>query len=174
MAEDIDFEVEFNDCFEELIKEKGEINKKITDLLEKFSKKEGISPIIKYKIENNKLNMITRNIKNKMNIFANTRDNKLFESEEKDRDNLIKYIVQEGQGKEYLLDIFLLSDRAKKLDEIIYKLKKEEYSIFVEKMKLYQTKEKIPKKYYEKVFHSLFGNTIFEITSKYNLNLSRE
>ena len=156
LAEDINFDIGFNECFKELIKEKGEINKKITDLQEKFSKKEGISPIIKYKIENKKLNMITKNIKNKMNIYANTRDNKLFESEEKNRDNIMEYIFQEGQEKEYIQDIFLLSDRAKKLDEIIYKLKKEEYSIFVEKMKLYETKEKIPKKYYEKVFNSLF------------------
>ena len=137
LAEDINFDIGFNECFKELIKEKGEINKKITDLQEKFSKREGISPMIKYKIENKKLNMITNKIKNKMNIYANTRDNKLFESEEKNRDNLIKYIFQEGQEKEYLQDIFLLSERAKKLDEIIYKLKKEEYSIFVEKMKLY-------------------------------------
>ena len=50
LAEDINFEIDFKDCFEELIKEKGEINKKITSLQEKFSKKEGISPVIKIKI----------------------------------------------------------------------------------------------------------------------------
>jgi len=172
LVEDINFDIDFSECFEELIKEKGEINQKITELQEKFSKNEGISPAIKYKIENKKLNMITQKIKNKLNIYANTRDNKLFESEEKNRDNIIKYIFKEGKEKEYLQDLFLLNDRAKRLDEIIYNLKKEEYLIFVEKMKLYEAKEKFSKKYYGKVFNALFGNTIFEITSKCNLNLS--
>ena len=168
LAEDIDFEVEFNDCFEELIKEKGEINKKITDLLEKFSKKEGISPLIKYKIEDKKLNDITLKIKKKINNYANTRDNKLFENKEKNRDNLIKCIFGEGKEKDYFEDIFLMSDRAKKLDEIIYKLKKEEYLIFLEKMKLYETKESISKLYYVKIFSALFGSSNFEIISKFN------
>ena len=170
LAEDINFEIDFNDCFEELIKEKGEINKKITDLQEKFSKKEGISPIIKYKIENKKLNIIANKIKNKMNIYANTKDNKLFERNIKNRDNLMKYVFGEGEEKDYCKDIFLLSDRAKKLDEIIHKLKNEEYLIFLEKMKLYESKKEKLSKYYGKIYNALFGNSHFEIKSKCNLN----
>ena len=166
LAEDINFEVDFNDCFKELIEEKGEINKKITDLQEKFTKREGISPIIKYKIENKKLNMITQKIKNKMNIYANTKDNKLFENEHKNRDNLMRYLIGEEKEKEYFKDIFVLRERTKRLDEIITKLKKEEYLIFEEKMKLYETKEKYIKRFYDKIFNALFGNTSFEISSK--------
>ena len=170
LAEDIDFEINFNDCFEELIKEKGEINKKITDLQEKFSKNEGISLNIKYKIENKRLNVITNKIKNKMNIYANTRDNKLFENKVKNRDNLMKYVFGEGEEKEYFKDIYLLSDRAKNLDEIIHKLKNDEYLIFLEKMKLYEIKREKMSKYYSKIYNALFGNTNFEIKSKCNLD----
>lgn len=170
LAEDIDFEVDFNDCFGELIKEKGEINKKITDLQEKFSKKEGISLNIKYKIENEKLNLITNKIKNKINIYANTRDNKLFENKLNNRDKLMIYLFGEGEEKEIFKDIYLLSDRAKNLDDTMHKLKNDEYLIFLEKMKLYEIKREKMSKYYTKIYNALFGNTYFEIKSKCNLN----
>ena len=110
--------------------------------------------------------MITQKIKNKMNIYANTKDNKLFENEHKNRDNLMRYLIGEEKEKEYFKDIFVLRERTKRLDEIITKLKKEEYLIFEEKMKLYETKEKYIKRFYDKIFNALFGNTSFEISSK--------
>ena len=169
LVEDINFEINFKDCFKEMIEEKGEINKKITELQENFSKKEGISPIIEYKIENKKLNLIAQKIKNKMNIYANTKDNKMFEKEQKSRDYLIRYIFGESIEKEnkYFKNIFALKERIKKLDNIIIKLKKDEYVIFQEKIKLYEAKEKIPKKTYNLLFKALFGTTIFEIYTKY-------
>ena len=171
LAEDINFDIEFNDCFEELIKEKGIINKKIELLQEKFSRKEGISPVIKYKVENKKINLITEKIKNKMNIYASSKDNKLFETKVKNRETLIKCLFGEGREKDYSQDIYLLSERTKKLDELIYKLKNEEYTIFLEKMKLYEKKEKISKKCYGKIFNALFGNSHFEVISKNKLSL---
>ena len=175
LAEDINFDIDFRDCFDELLKEKGIINKKITLLQEKFSKKEGISPIIKYKVENKKINLITKKIKDKINIFASTKNNKLFENKEKNRDALIKCLFKEGKEKDYFQDIFLLSDRTKKLNILIYKLKNEEYSIFLEKMKLYETNENFSSKLYGKIFNALFGNSHFEVVSKNNnLSLSED
>ena len=148
LVEDINFDIDFKDCFKELIEEKGEINKKITKLQENFTKKEGISPIIKYRIENKKLNVITQKIKNKINIYANSKDNKMFDKEQKRRDYILRHIFGESQAKEnqYFKDIFILKERIKKLDDLINKLKKEEYVIFQEKIKLYESKEKLSKK----------------------------
>jgi hypothetical protein len=173
LAENINFEISFNDCFKELIEEKGSINKKLTDLQEKFTRKEGISPIIKYKIENKKINSITHKIKDKINIYAKTKDNKLFENKGKNKENLIQDLFDGEKEKKYMEDIILLNDRITKLDDLIFKLKNEEYLIFEEKMKLIDNKEKISKNLYEKQYKALFGNTIFEISSNYNLNLSR-
>jgi len=173
LVENINFEINFNDCFKELIEEKGSINKKLTDLQEKFSRKEGISPIIKYKIENKKINSITQKIKDKINIYANTKDNKLFENKGKDRENLMQDLFEGEKEKKYMEDIIVLNDRITKLDDLIFKLKNEEYIIFEEKMKLIDNKEKISKNLYEKQYKALFGNTIFEISSNYDSNLSR-
>ena len=75
--------------------------------------------------------------------------------------------------KKYMEDIIVLNDRITKLDDLIFKLKNEEYIIFEEKMKLIDNKEKISKNLYEKQYKALFGNTIFEISSNYDSNLSR-
>ena len=69
-------------------------------------------------------------------------------------------------------DIILLNDRITKLDDLIFKLKNEEYLIFEEKMKLIDNKEKISKNLYEKQYKALFGNAIFEISSNYDSNFS--
>ena len=174
LVENINFEINFKDCFKELIEEKGSINKKLTDLQEKFSRKEGISPIIKYKIENKKINSITQKIKDKINIYANTKDNKLFENKgKKNREILIQDLFEEEKEKKYMVDIIVLNERITKLDDLILKLKNEEYLIFEEKMKLIDNKEKISKNLYENKYKALFGNTIFEISSNYDSNLSK-
>ena len=173
LVENINFEINFNDCFNEIIEEKGSINKKLTDLQEKFSRKEGISPIIKYKIENKKINSITQKIKDKINIYANTKDNKLFENKGKNKENLIQDLFEGEKEKKYMEDIILLNDRISKLDDLIFKLKNDEYLIFEEKMKLIDNKEKISKNLYEKQYKALFGNTIFEISSNYDTKLSK-
>jgi hypothetical protein len=106
-----------------------------------------------------------------MNIYASSKDNKLFETKVKNRETLIKCLFGEGREKDYSQDIYLLSERTKKLDELIYKLKNEEYTIFLEKMKLYEKKEKFSKKCYGKIFNALFGNSHFEVISKNKLSL---
>ena len=78
----------------------------------------------------------------------------------------MKYLFGKGKEKDYFQDIFLLSDRIKKLDEVIYKLKNEEYLIFMEKMKLYENKERNALKYYDQIYNALFGTSNFEIISK--------
>jgi hypothetical protein len=72
----------------------------------------------------------------------------MFDKEQKSRDYILRHIFGESQAKEnqYFKDIFTLKERIKKLDDLINKLKKEEYVIFQEKIKLYESKEKLSKK----------------------------
>ena len=171
LAHDINFDIDFNDCVQELIEEKGILDKRLTDLQENYCRKIGISPIIRFRIENKKINAITQRIKNKINIYAFNQDNKLLENGKKNEDNLIQNLVGEGKEKDYIEDFMLLNDRTKKIDELISKLKIEEYLIFEDKMKLVENKEK-SKKYCDAIFKALFGNTVFEVNSIYKMNYS--
>ena len=159
LAGDINFEIDFKSCFNQFLKEKGIKNPKIIELQKKFKIKEGFSTFIKHNTEENKLNIITRRIRNKMNIYANTNDSKLFQEIQKhDVDNIdIK--------TEYIKDFATISDRIEKLDDLIEKLKKDEYLIFKEKIKFMKEKER--KNNYDKIYNALFGNVIFDIESKY-------
>ena len=165
LAGDINFEIDFNSCFNEFLKEKGIKNPKIIELQKKFKIKEGFNAFIKYKTEDNKLHLITRRIRNKMNIYAKTNDSKLFEDIKKHE---IKFIDLET---EYFKDFAQISERIEKLDEMIERLKREEYLIFKEKMKLIRESDR--QKNYETIFNALFGNIIFDVESKYKTVFSK-
>ena len=165
LAGDINFEIDFNSCFNEFLKEKGIKNPKIIELQKKFKIKEGFNAFIKYKTEDNKLHLITRRIRNKMNIYAKTNDSKLFEDIKKHE---IKFIDLET---EYFKDFAQISERIEKLDEMIERLKREEYLIFKEKMKLVRESDR--QKNYETIFNALFGNIIFDVESKYKTVFSK-
>ena len=165
LAGDINFEIDFNSCFNEFLKEKGIKNPKIIELQKKFKIKEGFNAFIKYKTEDNKLHLITRRIRNKMNIYAKTNDSKLFEDIKKHE---IKFIDLEI---EYFKDFAQISERIEKLDEMIERLKREEYLIFKEKMKLVRESDR--QKNYETIFNALFGNIIFDVESKYKTVFSK-
>ena len=157
LAGDINFEIDFDSCFNEFIKEKGIKNQKIIELQKKFKKKEGFNSIIKRKTEDNILNIITKRIRNRMNLFAVTNDNKILEEIKK---HDIKSINQET---EFFKDCAQINRRILKLDEVIEKLKNEEYLIFKEKIKLFDEKDK--EKKYEIIYKALFGDIIFDFES---------
>ena len=159
LAGDINFEIDFNSCFNQFLKERKINNPKLIELQKKFRIKEGFNVFIKHKTEDNKLNIITRRIRNKMNIYAKTNDSKLFQGIQK---NDVKFVDIET---EYFKDFGMVSSRIEKLDELIEKLKKDEYLIFKEKIKFLKEKDRI--KNYEKIYNALFGNAIFDIESRY-------
>lgn len=166
LVDDINFDIDFESCFNEFLKEKGIVNKKILHLLRNHSRKTGFSTLIKYKTEDNKLNDITSRIRKKMNIYAQTYDNDIFKHIKKHE---VKIVDRETQ---YLKDYGLISERIEKLDELIERLKKEEYLIFKEKIKLFSENER--KKSFDIIYNALFGKIIFDIESKYKMILSKE
>ena len=159
LVSDINFEIDFDSCFNEFIKQKGLQNPKIIELQKKFKIKEGFDAFIKYKTEDNKIKLITKRIRNRMNLYAKTNDSKLFEEIKKHE---LDFVDAET---EYFRDFAQISDRVEELDEIIEKLQKEEYLIFKEKNKLLREKDR--KKNFEVVYKALFGNVIFDMESKY-------
>ena len=166
LAGDINFEIDFESCFNEFLKDKGIKNPKIIELQKKFKLKEGFNSFIKYKTEANKLNIITKRIRNKMNLYSQTNDSKLFEKIKKHK---VKYIDVET---EFFKDFAEINDRIEKLDEMIERLKKEEYLIFKEKIKLIRESDR--QKKFEIIYNALFGEIIFDMESKYKTVFSRK
>ena len=166
LAGDINFEIDFESCFDEFLKDKGIKNPKIIELQKKFKLKEGFNSFIKYKTEANKLNIITKRIRNKMNLYSQTNDSKLFEKIKKHK---VKYIDVET---EFFKDFAEINDRIEKLDEMIERLKKEEYLIFKEKIKLIRESDR--QKKFEIIYNALFGEIIFDMESKYKTVFSRK
>ena len=158
LAGDINFDIDFNSCFNEFMKEKGIINSKILELQKTYQQSIGFSPLIIHKAEKTKLNTIISRIRNRMNIYAKTYDNNLFNHIKKHE---IKFVDKETQ---YLKDFTLISERIEKLDELIEKLKKDEYLIFKEKIKFSSDKE--IKQSFEIIYKALFGNVILDMESK--------
>ena len=159
LSYDINFEIDFNSCFNEFIKDKKVNNSKLIELQKKFKIKEGFNASIRNKIEDNKLKIITKRIKNKMKMYAETNDSRLLKEEKKNNEKNIDKEV------EYSNDIGFVSDRIENLSEIIDKLKREEYLIFKKKIKMMKDKERNKK--FLLIYNALFGNIIFDIESKY-------
>ena len=87
--------------------------------------------------------------------------------------NLINYLLVKDEKKEYYNDVIVLSERIKRLNDFIKKMRKEEFLIFEEKFK-YQNKNNQTKKFYDKVFNALFGNSSFEFSDFQKMNLNDE
>ena len=155
----INFEIDFDSCFNEFLKERKINNPKLIELQKKYKIKVGFNASIKHRIEENKLNMITKRIKDKIKMYAKTNDSKLLQEVQKNNDNII------NTETEYLSDCNKISNRIEKLSRIIEKLKKEEYLIFKEKIKLMKDEER--KKNFVLIYKALFGNIIFDTESKY-------
>lgn len=111
--------------------------------------------------QNSADNLIIKDIKGKINIFAHNQDPSIFEHE-KNKDFLnIKEIEKEQYN-----DVVFLREREKQLNSSIQKLRMKEYHKFKEKFRaIIPIKELIYKQYYHQVYNALFGKNTFDIPS---------
>jgi len=134
--------------------------KKSKDLLSKYSKIIN-NETKNFEIENNIVNLMLKNVKNKLGLYA--RDDSFNMNDKRDiKSNIFKFILSNDKQKEYFHDVFILIERIKKLNNLIKESKKEELLIFGEKFKFADLKEETTKTFYWQVFNALFGNTFFK------------
>jgi hypothetical protein len=86
---------------------------------------------------------------------------------------LINYLLAKDENKDYYKDVITLSERIKKLNEFIKKMRKEEFLIFEEKFK-YGIKNDRSKILYDRLFNALFGSSSFEFSDFQKMNLFEE
>ena len=156
---------EYDDCktFKSLKKLKNIVR------VESNNKHNFKNQVLKYYFENIFMQSIIKNIKKKVNWGLNYED-----SMQKNKNkNLINYLLVKDEKKEYYNDVIVLSERIKRLNDFIKKMRKEEFLIFEEKFK-YQNKNNQTKKFYDKVFNALFGSSSFEFSDFQKMNLNDE
>ena len=116
---------------------------------------------VKMEIENNIINLMLKNLKNQMGLYA--RDNSFDIKDKRDiKNNIFKFILSNDNQKEYFHDVFILIERIRKLNNLIKDLQNEELLIFGEKFKFVDLKDETTKTFYGQVFNALFGNTVFK------------
>ena len=167
---------DFDAYVEEINNDKEKINQKLADLRTELAKNIGVSPFMRYKIENKKVNLIVEDYIHKLKKYALNYDSSLLEGEDPERDLKLSFLFGDDKEKEkeYFNDVISLSKRTKKLENIIKCLRKDEYKIFQEKTKYNDFKEKITKTFYNKLYSALFGTYIFEISSDNDYSLLGE
>ena len=167
---------DFDAYVEEINNDKEKINQKLADLRTELAKNIGVSPFMRYKIENKKVNLIVEDYIHKLKKYALNYDSSLLEGEDPERDLKLSFLFGDDKEKEkeYFSDVISLSKRTKKLENIIKCLRKDEYKIFQEKTKYNDFKEKITKTFYNKLYSALFGTYIFEISSDNDYSLLGE
>ena len=116
---------------------------------------------IKIKQENDAINSMIKNIKNKLILYA--RDNSFDIIDKNDfKSNILNYFLSNDSQKEYFHDAFIFIERINELNKLIKELKKEEFLIFEQKFKFSHLKKEIISILYKQVFNALFGNLIFK------------
>ena len=115
--------------------------------------------VLRNYLENIFTQSIIKNLKKKITLDS-IYENLMTKEKSKNR-NLINYLLAKDDKKEYYNDVLVLSERIKRLNNFIKKMRKEEFLIFEEKFK-YQNKNNQTKKFYDKVFNALFGSSSFE------------
>jgi hypothetical protein len=114
---------------------------------------------------------IIKNLKKKISLDINY-ENSMDKEKNKSR-NLINYLLEKDKKKDYYNDVIILSERIRRLNDFIKKMRKEEFLIFEEKFK-YQIKINQTKQFYDKVFNALFGSSSFEFSDFQKMNLNDE
>ena len=117
-------------------------------------------------LENIFIKILIKNIKKKLSIDSNY-ENAISNEKSKNK-NLINYLLAKDENKDYYKDVITLSERIKKLNEFIKKMRKEEFLIFEEKFKYGDLKDE---KSYDKVFNALFGSSSLEFSGFPKSNL---
>ena len=135
-------------------------SKLIDELIKKFNEHYIMkNKLYSFRKQNNEDTLLVKNIKNKINIFAHNKDFNVL----KDKYNN-KLININPKEKEDYYSVLLLTQREKKLNLIIEKLRKKEYIKFKEKFSSIPIKDLIYKKYYLQVFNALFGKNNFDLS----------
>ena len=127
--------------------------------------------VLRNYLENIFTQSIIKNLKKKITLDSNY-ENLMTKEKSKNR-NLINYLLAKDDKKEYYNDVLVLSERIKRLNNFIKKMRKEEFLIFEEKFK-YQIKVNQTKTFYDKVFNALFGSSSFEYSDFQKMNLNDE
>ena len=122
-------------------------------------------------LENIFIKILIKNIKKKLSIDSNY-ENAISNEKSKNK-NLINYLLAKDENKDYYKDVITLSERIKKLNEFIKKMRKEEFLIFEEKFK-YGIKNDRSKILYDRLFNALFGSSSFEFSDFQKMNLFEE
>ena len=116
---------------------------------------------LKIKQENDAINSMIKNIKNKLILYA--RDNSFNMLDKNDfKSNILNYFLSNDSQKEYFHDAFIFIERINELNKLIKELKKREFLIFEQKFKFSHLKKEIKSILYKQVFNALFGNLIFK------------
>jgi len=166
------FNSDINDI-EELLKEYDDcksfksLNKLKSVIHLESNKNDFKNKVLQNYLENIFIKIVIKNIKKKLSIDANY-ENTISKEKSKNK-NLINYLLAKDENKDYYKDVIILSDRIKKLNEFIKKMRKEEFFIFEEKFK-YGMKNDRSKKFYDKVFNALFGSSTFEFSDFQKMN----
>ena len=119
-----------------------------------------------FKKQNSADNLILKDIKKKLNIFAHNQDSNIFKKE-----NNKEFSSINQKDKEQYYNILFLSEREKKLNLYIEKMRMKEYLKFKEKFKAIPIKDLLFKQYYNQVFNALFGKNNFDISSSKDIKI---
>ena len=119
-----------------------------------------------FKKQNSADNLILEDIKKKLNIFAHNKDSNIFKKE-----NNKEFSNINQKDKEQYYNILFLSEREKKLNLYIQKMRMKEYLKFKEKFKAIQIKDLLYKQYYNQVFNALFGKNNFDISPSKSIKI---
>ena len=151
-----------NDILDEDIYNNFYGSKVIDKLMELYNKQYIMkNKLYIYKKQNNLDNLVLKEIKKKINIFARNKDDKIF-NEENIKNNIKNVINVSIKGKEQYYNILVLREKEKKLNWYIRNLRKKQILIFQEKYRQVEIKDIVSKMNYQKMFNALFGKNDFD------------
>lgn len=151
-----------NDILDEDIYNNFYGSKVIDKLMELYNKQYIMkNKLYIYKKQNNLDNLVLKEIKKKINIFARNKDDKIF-NEENIKNNIKNVINVSIKGKEQYYNILVLREKEKKLNWYIRNLRKKQILIFQEKYRPVEIKDIVSKMNYQKMFNALFGKNDFD------------
>jgi len=142
---------------------------KNTTNLGNISKSDFKSKALQNIIENIQIRSVVENLKQQISKYSYG-EGKLIKKT-KGKNNIINYLLAQDKNKDYFQDVIILSERIKKLNDFIKKMRKEEFLIFEEKFKYGDVKDGRSKNFYDKIFNALFGSSSLEFSGFQKSNL---
>ena len=137
-------------------------SKVIDKLMESYNKQYIMkNKLYIYKKQNNLDNLVLKEIKKKINIFARNKDDTIF-NEENIKNNIKNVINASIKGKEQYYNILVLREKEKKLNLYIRNLRKKQILLFKEKYRPVDINDLVSKMNYQKMFNALFGKNDFD------------